>query len=715
MNTDTAYYGNSSTAVTSKWSSASTKVSGKYFKNLRDDTGTVTMTANWTSVAVKLPTLSKTGYTCKWYTDKTSGSLMGGSGASWTPSATSATSITAYARCNPNTYIIKFDKNGGSGSMNDLSMTYNVAGNLTENSFSRAGYTFNGWNTKANGSGESFSNKETVSNLATSGTVTLYAQWKGNSYTIKFDSNGGTGSMDDLSMTYGVARALPENKFSKTDYVFTGWNTKANGSGRSFSDKETVSDLATSGTVTLYAQWDANTYTIVFNKNEGTGSMSNQVATSGKDTKLNANQFKRVGYTFEGWAETSGGAVKYRDGASVNYNTSGTVNLYAKWKAKTITITFNCNGGSGGNTQTFTYGNGNQNINHSCSRVGYTGSNWYLETAFITGGYNWNFVVTNDWINDFVGDTGNVSITLYAKWTANTYTVRFHKNHSQASGSMANQVMTYDVASTLTDFNNSFTRLGFAFNGWNTKADGSGTNYSNGQSVKNLTATNGGFIDLYVKWIKTDNTAPACDDMTVTLSPALSGVASSSENSYSYNFVNSRNVNITCTDESGCSSNIVNKTFNSSNSESSVTSTVTLTDGAGNSRNCSFNLYLDVDPPKVWHTYHHSNSKDFFCDNQNVKYYYKSAIRNYDALSGYAYTSCSSWTRTRNTGRNNTTGGSPNEGTCSNTDFSSTGKFSNIKVCDMAGNCSCVDEMLHTSNTGNFTSPYSSATSTNCT
>ncbi len=91
-NAKTGTAANPSTA----WTGTSTK--NTYFKNLRES-GTVTMVANWTPVAVTLPTLSKTGYSCKWYTAATGGSEMGGSGASWTPGATSAAAVTAYARC----------------------------------------------------------------------------------------------------------------------------------------------------------------------------------------------------------------------------------------------------------------------------------------------------------------------------------------------------------------------------------------------------------------------------------------------------------------------------------------------------------------------------------------------------------------------------------------------------------------------------------------
>ena len=75
-------------------------------------------------------------------------------------------------------------------------------------------------------------------------------------------------------MTYDEAKNLTKNTFTKTNYTFTGWNTKADGSGTNYTDEQSVKNLATSGEVTLYAKWQGNPYTIAFNANTGTGSMS---------------------------------------------------------------------------------------------------------------------------------------------------------------------------------------------------------------------------------------------------------------------------------------------------------------------------------------------------------------------------------------------------------------------------------------------------------
>jgi len=94
-------------------------------------------------------------------------------------------------------------------------------------------------------------------------------------------------------------------------------------------------------------------------------------------------------------------------------------------------------------------------------------------------------------------------ITLTANWTANTYTVAFDKNGG--AGAMAAESFTYDAEQKLTA--NAFTRSGYTFTGWNTKADGSGQAYADQQSVKNLSAEDGATVTLYAQWSK--DTAPS--------------------------------------------------------------------------------------------------------------------------------------------------------------------------------------------------------------
>ena len=243
------------------------------------------------------------------------------------------------------TYTVEFDANGGSGSMSSKTYTYGTSYTLPANTFTRTGYTFTGWNTEDDGSGASYSNKASVKNLTSTdgGTVTLYAQWEANTYTVVFDANGGSGSMSSKTYTYGTSYTLPANTFTRTGYTFTGWNTKSSGSGTSYSDEATVKNLTSTdgGTVTLYAQWKANTYTVTYEPNadgdDVTGMPDDTDLTYDTEGTVPDDEPERRGYDFTGWnTEEDGSGTSYEPGDTIVDLTSedgGTVPFYAQWEA----------------------------------------------------------------------------------------------------------------------------------------------------------------------------------------------------------------------------------------------------------------------------------------------------------------------------------------------------------------------------------------------
>ena len=160
---------------------------------------------------------------------------------------------------------------------------------------------------------------------------------------------------------------------TKTGYTFTGWYTDPECNNKYTEDKVI-------GNITLYAGFRANTYTIVFNANTGSGSMSNQTMTYDTAANLTANTFIKDKYTFKGWATTAGGAVEYTDGQSVKNLTAtdgATINLYAVWELNSYTVSFVVDGET---TSTI-----NVNIDASAtlpeepSKEGYNFVGWFYE------------------------------------------------------------------------------------------------------------------------------------------------------------------------------------------------------------------------------------------------------------------------------------------------------------------------------------------------
>ena len=178
------------------------------------------------------------------------------SGKSWTWKYTS--NITLYAQWKPITYTVKYNGNGATGgSTTNSSHTYDQSKNLTANGFNKTGYHFIGWATSVNGEVK-YTNQQSVKNLtATNGaTVNLYAKWAANTYTIKLDPNGGTGTMEDILATYDKDVTLPKSTFRKDEYTFIGWSTTKDGDVK-YKDGATVKNLTSTnnGTATLYAKW----------------------------------------------------------------------------------------------------------------------------------------------------------------------------------------------------------------------------------------------------------------------------------------------------------------------------------------------------------------------------------------------------------------------------------------------------------------------------
>lgn len=160
---------------------------------------------------------------------------------------------TYYAKWN---YSIAFDANGGSGSMSAQQVTEGDSqASLSQNTFTRTGYTFSSWNTAADGSGTTYESTALASSVYNG--TTLYAQWKPNTYTISFDAKDGQGTMSSITATYDKPAILPSCTYSKSEYSFAGWTTSEDGASVQYSDCDQLKNLIAenNGTVTLYAVW----------------------------------------------------------------------------------------------------------------------------------------------------------------------------------------------------------------------------------------------------------------------------------------------------------------------------------------------------------------------------------------------------------------------------------------------------------------------------
>ena len=251
----------------------------------------------------------------------------------------------------PNTFAVTFDANGGKIAESQRTIDEgSEVGKLPTPT--RIGYTFAGWWTAKSG-GSMITSKTKVTKV-----VTVYARWTANKYTIKFNVNGGKGTMKALSATYGKSVKLTANAFKRSKHTFLGW-AKTKSGAVVYKNKASVKNLtATDGkTVALYAVWKPYSYTVKFNANGGTGAAQRQEVVCGAKTKLAANAYKREGFVFAGWATKRNGPVVYKNKASVKdlAKKGETATLYAVWKpAKWAVGTFRGAGEVGGKAATVT-------------------------------------------------------------------------------------------------------------------------------------------------------------------------------------------------------------------------------------------------------------------------------------------------------------------------------------------------------------------------
>jgi len=245
-------------------------------------------------------------------------------------------------------------------------------------------------------------------------------------YQVTFDANGGGGSMDQNPFVYTNSASLPPNAFVKAGYRFSGWNDAPDGSGARYVDGQKIqsTDLPL-----LYAQWDVNTYTVLFSKSneEGvTGEMEPQVFTYGEAQALSSNRFVRTGYGFLGWSTVEGSSVEYLDGQVVSNLTHAgehaKVTLFARWGQNGYSLALDPQGGTGGTREvTANYGVVVPDVVPP-TRDGYAFGGYWSESD--GGG------------EQYIDKNGNgmkewriaSSRVLYAKWSEIFHPVSFHAN-----------------------------------------------------------------------------------------------------------------------------------------------------------------------------------------------------------------------------------------------------------------------------------------------
>ncbi|MBR0333994.1 MAG: InlB B-repeat-containing protein [Bacteroidales bacterium] len=428
--------------------------------------------------------------------------------------------------------IVTFNANGGQGEMPAQQFVIGESQALMSNAFTRAGYTFSGWNTAPDGSGTAYYNHQIISPEQN---LTLYAQWEIIPAIVTFDANGGQGTMAPQIFDPTVLQALNANTFTRNGHMFAGWNTAPDGSGTPFNDQ---AEVMIGGDLTLYAQWYAVSG---FENEHAYVDLGLPSGTKWAICNLGATAPEGYGDYFA-WGETA--PKSHYNWSYYKHNRrSGTVNSLLKYNnnvnngvvdnkttldAEDDAATVNW----GGRWRIPSQTEQNELItNCNLTWVQQKGVNGYKLTSKINGnsiflpaaGYRYNADLVSVgthayyWANSLYTFSSFDAVNLYYERTLVSvgkyssrcigYTVRavisddtsqttiyiLTFNANDGSGARTAQLFEAGVTQTLTA--NKFTRSGYYFSGWNTAPDGSGTSYTDGQEIT-LTED----MTLYAQW-----------------------------------------------------------------------------------------------------------------------------------------------------------------------------------------------------------------------
>ena len=486
----------------------------------KDESGaTVATTKSWTMNAA-----DTTAQQTKYYSPSVSGYSLKNSSDSYVTYAMMDKSFPAshYVRNGSATYTVYYVKNASS------SIYYNYANGgtayTTKTVSGKPGTSFTVTSPSITGYTP---NKSSVTGTygSASHVVTYYEK----SYTVTYNANGGSGAPGVQTKKYFTNLKLSSTIPTRTGYSFGGWGTTSTDTSINYSPGDTYSSNAS---ITLYAIWNKNKYTVSYNANGGSGAPASQTKTHGVTLTLSSTTPTRSGYSFKGWGTSSSStSASYSAGGS--YTANASITLYAVWGCNHSStyrdyitgcdwelICNNCGAVTGTGTTHGPYDYGDWTYystsqhrrtkdctygDYSTYEYGSHSKATQYEQYSSTQHKYYSYCATcastigsaSYEAHDFTSTTsGGKTVSVcndcgYTKETVQTYTVSYNANGG--SGAPSSQTKTYGVTLTLSSVVP--TRSGYTFMGWGTTSSSTSASYSAGGSY-----TNNASITLYAIW-----------------------------------------------------------------------------------------------------------------------------------------------------------------------------------------------------------------------
>lgn len=298
-------------------------------------------------------------------------------------------------------------------------------------------------------------------------------------YKVNYNANGGSGAPASQIKYDGVPLTLSSSIPSRNGYEFLGWSTSSSATTATY---QSGSEYTNNSNLTLYAVWKANTYSIEYDANGGSGAPATQTKEHGKSILLSSIEPVRTGYNFLGWSKSETATYALYSSGEEFFADEDT-KLYAVWDIKKYSIKYNANGGSGvPSTQTKEHGK-NVNLSRTVpTRTGYDFLGWSTYPSATTATYQSGSLYTN-----------NSDVTLYAVWKIITYSIQYDANGG--NGAPANQTKSYGTAIYISS--SKPTRTGYDFMGWAASPNSNVIAYNAGDAY-----TENQSVSLYAVWSK---------------------------------------------------------------------------------------------------------------------------------------------------------------------------------------------------------------------
>ena len=358
-----------------------------------------------------------------------------------------------------NVYTLSYTLNGGTVTPNNPTSYTVESDDFTLTKPTKTGYTFTGW---TGTSVDVTASKDVKISQGSIGNREYVANLRANIYTVKFATNGGSGSMSDQSFTYDQEQALSNNAFTRNDYVFKSW--KDNASNTTYTNGQIVKNLTSTdnGIITLYAQWiaTANIYKISFDLNGGKlgEGQTNPTNYDVESLQFSPNVPTRKGYNFEGWLLLSGDATgTLSKDLKIPTGTTGNREYIAQWSLHVYTLSYDLQGGiaSPDNPKSYTINSADIKLTNP-TKTGYTFAGWTGTSVDVTASKD---------VKIAQGSIGNRDYV--AKWTLNVYTLSYDLQGGIAS---PDNPTSYTIESADIKLTRP-TKQGYDFTGWSFDAE----------------------------------------------------------------------------------------------------------------------------------------------------------------------------------------------------------------------------------------------------